>query len=125
MKQVPGTCFTDFELRSSLLTLGRVDASITLHSLNRNLGAILDVDATLGGLAVEFAAVDGVIHIFHLTSDIFHRFDSRHATARYVADGQDVVGITFPEFGALVGVKGFVGNVYLAAVGVVVEGEQS
>jgi hypothetical protein len=47
----------DFELRSSLLTLGRVDASITLHSLNRNLGAILDVDATLGRFAVELATV--------------------------------------------------------------------
>ena len=53
----------EFELRSSLLTLGRVDASITLHSLNRNLGAIHDIHTTLGGHAVPIGAVHGAVAV--------------------------------------------------------------
>ena len=62
-------------------------------SLHHDFFAILDVDATLGRVAVDLAAIDGVIHIFHLTSDIFHRYDSRPSSARLLIDGQDVVGI--------------------------------
>ena len=55
-------CLLDdhLELRSSLLTFGRSQASLVRHSLNRNLLAVAYIDAFRCGLCAEAAAAQVV-----------------------------------------------------------------
>lgn len=50
----------DFELCSKSFTFGIIQTSLILRSLNHDFNATDDVDATLGGHAVEATTVEGV-----------------------------------------------------------------
>lgn len=45
---------------------------LSMHSINRSLVSIVDIDALPGGLVTELTSLQVVPYIFHLTSSVRH-----------------------------------------------------